>query len=83
MPIRHLVFHAAKRLAANPRVQAKAAEILHKKVAPRAEAAWRSAKPRIQAAGKEMREIARETDPLERPGAFAAKVRDRVIKRKK
>jgi hypothetical protein len=83
MPLRQLVFHAAKRLAQNPQVQAKAAEVLRTEIAPRAKAAWRASKPRIKAAGEELRDIARETDPLDRPAEFAAKIRDRVTKRRR
>jgi hypothetical protein len=83
MALRKLVFHAAKTLAADPRVQAKAAAILRYEVVPRAEAAWRAANRRMKAAGEELRDISRDTDPIERAGAFAAKVRDRVIKGKR
>ena len=83
MPLRHLVFHAAKRLAQNPQVRAKAVQVLQTEIAPRAEAAWRAAKPRLKAAGADLRDIARETDPLDRPAEFAAKVRDRINKRRR
>ena len=81
MPVfRRLLVQAAKQIAADPRVQAKAAEVIETQVKPRAEAAWRNTKPKLAAAKAELEEIAREVDPRDDPGAFAAKVKQRFFK---
>lgn len=77
--LRRLLTRVAARVASDPRVQAKAAEVLEQEVKPRAQAAWRRAKPKLESARDELREIAQETDPREHPGRFAAKVKDRVL----
>ncbi len=73
---------AASRLARDPRVRAKAAEVLERDIKPMAEEAWRKTKPKLEAARDEVRSIAKETDPRRNPGAFAAKVKKRIIDRK-
>ncbi len=50
LPIRQLVLYAARRIASDPRVRAKAAEVLETEIKPRAKAAWRQTKPKIEAA---------------------------------
>jgi hypothetical protein len=74
---------AARRLASDPRVREKAAEVYEKEVKPRAANAWRQARPKLEAAGKDLRDIARETDARNNPGAFAARVKKRFIDRDK
>ncbi|MFQ5940066.1 MAG: hypothetical protein ACE5KL_08395 [Alphaproteobacteria bacterium] len=81
--LRRLVLHAARRIASDPRVQAKAAEVFEKEVKPRAKAAWRQTKPRLDAAKAELQDIAGETDPREKPREFAAKVKQRFFDREK
>lgn len=76
-----LLLSAARRVAADPRVRAKAAEVLETEVKPRAAAAWRQAKPKLDSAANELRDIARETDPRANPRKFAAKVRERFLDR--
>ncbi len=84
MAILHrMLFHAAKRLGSDPRVRAKAAEVFENEVKPRAKAAWRRTKPKLDAAKAELSAIARETDPREHPRAFAAKVKERIVNRNK
>ncbi len=78
-----LLIHAARRLASDPRVRAKAAEVIEKEVKPRAEAAWRRTKPKIDAAKAELSDIAAETDPRENPRKFARKVKERFFERGK
>ncbi|MFB3150234.1 MAG: hypothetical protein ACE10M_06655 [Alphaproteobacteria bacterium] len=78
LPIRQLILYAARRIAADPRVRAKAAEVLETEIKPRAKAAWRQAKPKIEAAAAELKDIARETRPLKHPGKFAAKLKERL-----
>jgi hypothetical protein len=60
-----LLLRAAERIVSDPRVQAKASEVFEREVKPRAEAAWRQTKPRLDTAKTELRDIARETDPRE------------------
>ena len=78
-----LLLHAARRLASDPRVRAKAAELYDKEVKPRAKAAWRETKPKIEAAKAELRDIAAETDPRENPRKFARKLKERFFERDK
>ena len=80
MPVfRRLLIQAARQIAANPRVQAKAAEVIQTQVKPRAEEAWRNTKPKLAAAKAELQDIAREVDPRDDPKAFAIKVKDRFL----
>lgn len=68
MPLfRNLLISAARRIAANPEVQARAVETYEAEV-----------KPRLQAAGDELRDIAREHDPLADPLSFARRLGARV-----
>ena len=50
-------------------------------IKPRAEAAWRQAKPRLENAAAELADIARETNPRANPRKFAAKVKQRFLDR--
>ncbi len=70
-----------KRLAADPRARAKAAEVFEKEVKPRAEQAWRQGKPRFDAAKRDVQEIAREANPRKDPGRFVAKLKRRFFDR--
>ncbi len=76
-----LLMSAAKRIAADPRLRAKAAEVMETEIKPRAEAAWRRAKPKLDNAAAELRDIARETDPRANPRRFAAKLKQRFLDR--
>ena len=76
-----LLMNAAKRIAADPRIRAKAAEVMETEIKPRAEAAWRQAKPRLENAAAELADIARETNPRANPRKFAAKVKQRFLDR--
>ncbi|MGE5767626.1 MAG: hypothetical protein ACM35H_10595 [Bacteroidota bacterium] len=68
MPLfRNLLISAARRIASNPEVRARAAETYDAEV-----------KPRLQAAGDELRDIAREHDPLSDPLGFARRLGARV-----
>src|SRR3546814_8838198 len=58
--LRNLLIGAARRIASNPEVQARAAETYETEV-----------KPRLQAAGDELRDLTRESDPLRDPLGFA------------
>ncbi|HET8726147.1 MAG TPA: hypothetical protein VFO41_01440 [Alphaproteobacteria bacterium] len=71
MPIlRTLIWTAARRLAADPRVQQMAMD------------AARQARPKVEEAARRIRTIARETGPLDDPGGFARKLRDQVLKKR-
>ena len=78
-----LLWHAAKRIASNPRLRARASEVYEGQVKPRAEAAWRQTKPRLDAAKTELQDIARETDFRENPGKFVAQIKRRFLDRDK
>lgn len=65
--LRNLLISAARRIASNPEVQAKAADTYEGSV-----------KPRLSAAREELRDLARESDPVKDPGGFARRLRDRV-----
>jgi hypothetical protein len=77
-----LLGRTIRQLAMNPRVQAKASEVMEKEVKPRAQEAWRQAKPRLDAAKEELRHLAAETDPRKSPKEFAARVKERFFKRR-
>jgi hypothetical protein len=84
MPIlRRVLFHAVRRIASDARVRAKVQDVFESEVKPRAEAAWRQAKPKLDAVKAELHDIAREADPLESPRKFAAKLKQRIVDRKK
>jgi len=81
MPLlRSLLIRAAKQIATDPRVQAKAVEIIRTEVQPRAEAAWQSARPKLASARAELAKITRESDPLRDPKGFARKLRERLAR---
>jgi len=65
--LRRLLIGAARRIAANPEVQARAADTYETAV-----------KPRLQAAGDELRDLARENDPLRDPAGFARRLGARI-----
>lgn len=68
MPLlRNLLIGAARRIASNPEVQARAVDTYESQV-----------KPRLHAAGDELRDIARETDPRRDPAGFARRLGARI-----
>lgn len=67
MFLRRLIFSAARRVAQDPQVQAKAAEVYEHGV-----------KPRLSAAREELQELTGDVNPLDDPGGFVRRVRDRV-----
>lgn len=79
MPLRRMLLLAARHIAADPRVRAKAAEIIEREIRPRAERAWQSAQPRIDAVRSELAAIAAEADPRTEPRRFAALVKERFF----
>ena len=80
MPIlRNLIFRAARRIAADERIQKKAAETYHDEIKPRAEAAWLATKPRIDNTRDDIKKIAQETKPSEEPARFAGRAVRRIF----
>ncbi len=77
--LRRLLMQAATRLAANPRMRAKAGELYEREVKPRARAAWDDAKPTVEAAKKDLREAAAAADPRSDPVGFAKQLKKRFI----
>ncbi len=68
MPLlRRLLLTAARRVAADPKVQAKAADVYQRDV-----------KPKISAAKDELRDLAGEVNPLEDPAGFARRLGARI-----
>ncbi len=67
MILRRLLFSAARRLAADPKVQAKAADVYDRDV-----------KPKLSAAREELQDLTKEVNPLEDPAGFTRRLRDRV-----
>jgi hypothetical protein len=65
--LRNLLIGAVRRIASNPEVQARAAETYQSEV-----------KPRLRAAGDELRDLTRETDPLRDPAGFARRLGARI-----
>lgn len=67
MFLRNLLVAAARRIAADPEVQARAADSYETEV-----------KPRLSAAREELRDLARDADPLKDPTGFARRVSARI-----
>ncbi len=78
MILRRALGLAVRRIAADPRVRAKAAEVVESELKPRIKEAVERARPRLEAARDELREIAREADPRRDPAGFARKLGKRV-----
>ncbi len=81
--LQRFLLQAARRLAASPQAREKAAELFESEVKPRAKAAVRKAKPKLAAAKAEIRNIASETDPLDKPAEFAGRLTRRIIDKAK
>jgi hypothetical protein len=82
-PLQRLLYLAARKIAANPQAREKAAEIYRDEVKPRAEQAVQKARPKVEAAKAELRDMATETDPLREPARFAGRLVRRVIDKAK
>lgn len=67
MPLlRMLLWKAARRLASDPRMQQIAVD------------AYDKARPKVEQTAREIRQAAREASPLDDPGAFARRVKQRL-----
>ena len=65
--IRSFLINAARKVAADPRARAKAAEVVEREV-----------QPKVSAARDELRDLAAQANPLEDPLGFAKKLKARV-----
>ena len=83
MLLRRLLFNAARKAAADPRVRAKAADVFESKLRPRAEAAWAEAKPRLEAARAGIKEAAATADPRHDPAGFASELKRRIVEKRR
>ena len=54
--LRRLLFQAARRVASDPKVQAKAAKIYREDLKPLAKEAWDNAQPALRAAQEQLKE---------------------------
>jgi hypothetical protein len=87
--LRRAVFMAAKRAAADPKIQAKAEAFARNELAPRVREAAEWAKPALDRAKREadamardLRRVAAKNPPLENPGKFASRAAERLKNRK-
>lgn len=75
MVLRRLLFEAARRVAQNPEVQQKAAEI--------ASTAYGKARPKLENAGRQISESARaaaqEHDPVSDPVGFIKSLKNKAL----
>ena len=78
MLVRRLLAMAARRMAADPQVQAKAAQVYETQVKPRARSAARESKANLDFARSELSDIARDIDPIKNPRAFLAQAKKRL-----
>ncbi len=83
MLLRRLLFNAARKAAADPRVRAKAADVYEREVKPRAKAAWAEAKPRLEAARDDVKDAAAKVDPRDDPAGFTGEVKRRFIEKRR
>jgi hypothetical protein len=78
MILRRLLAEAARRLAADPKVQAKAADVYQTEIRPRAKTVARDTRANYDFARSELADIAHETDPLKDPKGFLLKAKKRL-----
>lgn len=81
--LRKLLVNAARKIAADPRTRAKAADLLENQVKPRMRDAAARARPKIEAARAELKDLAAETDPRRNPAEFAGRLTRRIIDKAK
>ena len=83
MPLRRLLFSAARKAAADPRIRAKAAAVFEHEVKPRAKAAWAQTKPRLEAARDDIKQAAATVDPRDDPAGFAGELKRRLAEKRR
>ncbi len=76
--VRRLLAMAARKVAADPQVQAKAADVYQSQVRPRVKSAARETKANLDFARSELSDIARDIDPIKNPKAFLAQAKKRL-----
>lgn len=77
--LHRLLFSAARRLATDERARKMAADTYRDAIKPRAEAAWKSAKPRLEETKTDIGKIAEETDARKHPAQFAGRATKRIL----
>ena len=83
MLLRRLLFNAARKAAADPRVRAKAADVFERKIKPRATAAWAETKPRLDTARDDIKKAAATVDPRSDPAGFAGELKRRITQKRR
>ena len=84
MPLlRRVLMMAAQRLAADPRVRQKAAEVFENEVKPRAKTAWREVEPKVQAVRDDIKDTARDVDVRKDPVGFAKEAANKIRQRRR
>ena len=78
-----LLAAAARRIAANPRVQAKVAQVVENDIKPKAKELWKKNKPAIEVKAAELNEKVRQKATRENFEKLAGKVRERMRERSK
>lgn len=73
-----LLAAAARRIAADPRVQSKISDTVENDIKPRAKEAWRKNKPKLEAKAAEINDQIRKKATRENFDKLADKVRDRI-----
>ena len=76
---RSLLFNIAKRIATDPRIQEKASSTFEQDVKPVLKSVAERAKSNIKFAAGEIKETAQQSSPLEEPGNFLQKVREKLL----
>ena len=71
---------AARRLATDERARRVAANTFESTVKPRAEAAWKAAKPRIDETRADIGQLAKDTDAQRNPARFAGRATKRILR---
>ena len=83
MLLRRLLFHAAQKAAADPRIRAKAVNVFEHKIKPRATAAWAETKPRLDTARDDIKKAAATVDPRSNPAGFAGELKRRITQKRR
>ena len=82
MLLRRLLFSAARKAVADPRVRAKAANVFEREIMPRATAVWAETKPRLDAARDDIKKAAVTVDPRTDPAGFASELKRRIAQKR-
>jgi len=83
MLLRRLLFNAARRAAADPRIRARAADVFESRIKPSATAAWAETKPRLDAARDNIKKAAAMVDPRSDPAGFAGELKRRMAEKRR